>query len=279
MRKHIFHLAALLLLFVSITSCGGSSETSVTTSADFEMQTISVDTVCKLFKGNDSPQCDVHYKLHIADGDDASYVNKIIVRNLFPVASDSTNIELAASEEMRAIVDDYNAILKGVTRKSISEGKFPASMAQYRRNVTTVSKKVKDDILVYTATVQEKAYGEIDSLVNQFTFNISLSERCQITLDDIFVPGYKDRLAQKIVDKLSAQYKVSGMEGLQRKGIFIEGIPYASDNIIIADNGLTFVYNPFEIAGRTYGMINVTVTAEEVKDIMDKKWQTFFELK
>lgn len=279
MRNYISYFAVLLLLSLFITSCGGGNETPDSVSADFEMKTVSVDTVCKLFKGSDSPGCDVHYKICYADGQDAAFLNTILTRKMFPGASDSTDIEKAATEEMHGIVEDYKATLKGVTRKNISNGLFPVDMARYRRSIVTTSKIVKKNILVYTATVQEKAYGETDSLVNQFTFNISLSDRCMITPDDIFVPGYKDRLAQKIVAKLSAQYKVSGIEGLQRKGIFAEGIPYASDNIIITDDALTFVYNPYEIAGRSYGMISITVTAEEVKDIMEKQWITFFESK
>lgn len=277
MRNLISTLTSLLLLLV-ITSCGGSNNDTAASSAEFEMNTFSADTTCMLFEGRKGPSCDVSYKIKYATGKDASFINDIIARSIFP-ESDSLDIEEASHREMLKITDNYKTTLKGVTRKSINEGIFPEAMARYNRSLNTHYSIVKGSILVYTASVQEKTYGATDSLVNRFTFNISLKDRNLITHDDIFVQGHKDRLTKKIVEKLSAQYNASGIGSLSKKGIFSDGIPYASDNIIISDDAITFVYNPFEIAGRHHGIIEVMIPADEVKDIMKKEWIAFFETK
>lgn len=243
------------------------------------MHTLSVDTICTLFGGKTGPRCEINYSLKYAEGNDADSLNRVITRCVFPENVDSSDIERAAHSEIKNIVDDYKVTLKGVTKKSIADGSFPAVYAEYKRVLNTNCKIVNKQLLVYTVSYTERAYGESDSLENLFTFNIGLKNISVAKTDDIFVPGYKDRLIGKIVNKMAKNYRVNDLSALQRKGIFSDGIPYATDNFIISEDNITFVYNPFEIAGRSYGIIKVTLEAEEIKDIMKKEWYAFFGIK
>ncbi len=272
-------MSAVALTALLMSSCGENKGESTELADDLELNTITADTVCTLFGGKGGPACTISYKLKYAEGTNADDFNRIITGRLFPQSSDSLDVEKSVHNELLQIIDDYKKTLTGVTKKSIADGSFPVSFATYRRFVNAECSKVKNEILSYKAFYEEKAYGEKDSLVSINSFNVSLTDRKLITKSDIFVPGSSERLGMKIAGKLFAEYGVKDLAGLQRKGIFVDGIPYATDNIEISDKDITFIYNPFEIAGRKYGIINVVVPADELKDIMKKEWIAFFEKK
>lgn len=278
-RQVLLSLTFVLSLFVT-AGCGGGKGDADAANTDFEIRTVSEDTVCMLFGGKTGPKCDISYSLKYADGNDAAFVNRIITHRIFQESgADTADLPAAVTADICRRVDGYKKSLRSVTKKSIAEGKFPAESASYKLDVDADCDMLDEKILVYTVSYQEQAYGDINPVENEFSFNISCVEKAEITTDDIFVPGYKDRLVNKIVDNMAAEYKVSGLEALRRRGIFNDGLPYTPDNFIIGKDDITFVYNPFEVAGRKYGIIRVVLKAEDIKDIMKKDWYAFFGIK
>lgn len=278
-RKVFLSLTFVLSVLV-VAGCGDNKDNGNVEKLDFEINTLTKDTVCTLFGGKTGPKCQLNYSLKYASGNDADFINKIITNNLFPdVSTDTTDLEGAAEHAVLKAVYDYKANLKGVTKKSIKDGTVPVGSADFKRTVDTESKTLKDQVLVYTVKYFEQAYGMTNSVENEFTFNISLADKSVVKLENVFVPGYKDRLVGKIVGKMAEEYKTSGVEGLQSKGIFSDGMPYAPDNFIVGKDDITFVYNPFEVAGRKYGTIRICLSFDELKDIMKKEWYAFFESK
>lgn len=276
-RKVVFLFTSVLFL-AGIMGCGSKSENTDVKTVGFEIKKLSADTVFTLFGGKNGPKCEVEYALNYAEGDDAGYVNSFIIKKIFPQA-DTTSLETAVHNEMLEIVDDYKATLKGVTKKNISDGSIDPASAEYKRSVKSSYEIINNEILVYNLSFSELAYGESTGVENEFTFNFSINDKKEVTLDDIFVQGYKARLVKKIIDAMAENYKVGGIEGLRSKGIFTDGMPYAPDNFVIAKDEITFVYNPFEIAGRRFGIIKVSIPAEKLKDIMKKERYAFFDIK
>ena len=272
-------LTFVLSLFLTV-GCGGGRDNEDVKNTDFEINTVTEDTVSMLFGGKTGPKCEVSYSLKYAEGADAGYVNNIIINKIFPDAgADTIDVQAAAAADVSRRVAEYKQSLKSVTKKSISDGSFPAQSANYKLAVDADCNMLNDMILVYKVSYVEQAYGDLNPVENEFSFNISCNEKAEITTDDIFVPGYKERLVKKIVDNLASTYKVSGLEALRARGVFNDGMPYAPDNFIIGKDDITFVYNPFEIAGRKYGIIRVVLGAEDIKDIMKKSWYAFFGIK
>ena len=276
-RKILFLFTSVLFL-VGIVGCGGKADSTDEETINFEINKLSADTVYSLFGGKNGPKCEVEYSLNFAEGNDVEYINNFITKKIFP-QSDSSDLETAVHNEMLEIVEDYKATLKGVTKKSISDGSFAAASAEYKRSVSTSYEILKNEILVYNLSFSEKAYGESTGVENEFTFNISIKDKREVTLDDIFVHGYKARLVDKIIGVMAENYKVKGIDGLRQKGLFTDGMPYAPDNFVIAKDEIIFIYNPFEIAGRRYGIIKVNIPAEQLKDIMKKERYAFFDIK
>ena len=278
-RKVLLYVTFVLSVFCT-AACGGGADDADVKNTDFEINTVTADTVSMLFGGKTGPRCEVSYTLKYASGEDAAYINRIIINNVFPEAgADTSDIAAAAGADIVSRVAGYKEALKGVTRKSIAEGNFPEESASYKLLVSSDCDMLKERILVYDVSYVEQAYGDTEPVENKFSFNISCNDKAEITADDIFVPGYKDRLVTKIIASMSKTYSASGLESLRSKGIFRDGLPYAPENFVITAEGITFIYNPFEVAGRKYGIIKVELSAEELKDIMKKDWYPFFGIK
>ena len=71
--------------------------------------------------------------------------------------------------------------------------------------------------------------------------------------------GLKDYLGQEITPNFNV--KVSDM-------LFVKRIPLPADHLVMRQNGLSFLYQPYEIAAYVYGMPSFTLSYDKVKPFM-----------
>ena len=96
-----------------------------------------------------------------------------------------------------------------------------------------------------------------------------------VTLDDILKPGYKEALTALLTTKLLEEYNAKTIKEAQEIGLFINetGVPIPS-NYTFDNNGIVFIYNTYEIAPYVFGAIHLTLTYDELKDLL-KKWKAY----
>ena len=90
-----------------------------------------------------------------------------------------------------------------------------------------------------------------------------------VTLDDILKPGYKEALTALLTTKLLEEYNAKTIKEAQEIGLFINetGVPIPS-NYTFDNNGIVFIYNTYEIAPYVFGAIHLTLTYDELKDLL-----------
>lgn len=88
-----------------------------------------------------------------------------------------------------------------------------------------------------------------------------------ITAADVFTEGYEQPLADLIVGKLCKQQGVKTLKALQEKGFFVDIEPYASDNFILGDGEITFIYVDSEIAPHEAGEQRITLNDDELESL------------
>lgn len=91
----------------------------------------------------------------------------------------------------------------------------------------------------------------------------------RVTLDDILKPGYKEALTTLLTAKLFEKYNAKTIKEAQEIGLFINetGVPIPS-NYTFGNNGIVFIYNTYEIAPYVFGAIHLTLTYDELKDLL-----------
>ena len=91
----------------------------------------------------------------------------------------------------------------------------------------------------------------------------------EITLNDIFKEGYEEPLTAMLTSQLMKETQASTIEELRDKGfLFFDTEMFVSNNFIPEDEGITFLYNRYEIAPYAYGEISLTLDYTTLKDIM-----------
>lgn len=70
-----------------------------------------------------------------------------------------------------------------------------------------------------------------------------------MNLGEVCGKEYKEELTKKIIGQLAEQEGLDDDDfiGLQRKGYFIGIDPYPTENFILTDDSLVFIYTPGEI--------------------------------
>ena len=69
-----------------------------------------------------------------------------------------------------------------------------------------------------------------------------------LTLSDLFVPGYRTALDEKLLEALLKQTEAKDLDDLHNKGYLYSMDMFVPENYIVGDDEVTFVYNPYEIA-------------------------------
>jgi hypothetical protein len=126
----------------------------------------------------------------------------------------------------------------------------------------------------YTAT-QEVYEGGAHPNSYKSTIIFNPIDGNTVTLDDILKPGYKEALTALLTTKLLEKYNAKTIKEAQEIGLFINetGVPIPS-NYTFGNNGIVFIYNTYEIAPYVFGAIHLTLTYDELKDLL-KKWKAY----
>ena len=91
----------------------------------------------------------------------------------------------------------------------------------------------------------------------------------EIAFYDIFKEGCEDILTAMLIEELMNYAQVSDMDELHEKGfLFIDTEMFISQNFILGKEGITFLYNRYEIAPYAMGDIKLTINYTTLKEIM-----------
>lgn len=114
-------------------------------------------------------------------------------------------------------------------------------------------------VAVQAQTSDGLLFEQIDMTEN---YRVDIPE--QDRFDDII--GDESGVKNLILKKLMQRYGCESLEMLGER-LFLENFE-ASNNIRMDEDGLTFVYNPYEIGPYSEGVIEVTVKADEMLPLL-----------
>ena len=86
----------------------------------------------------------------------------------------------------------------------------------------------------------------------------------QLTLADVFVPGYEQPLNELLQEALIEKVSAKDVDDLRSKGYLYSMEMFAPENFVLGEDEVTFVYNPYEIAPYAMGMVELTIDNDEL---------------
>lgn len=133
---------------------------------------------------------------------------------------------------------------------------------------------LNDEHIFSYGILRDVDFGGNHPTRTRFFFNYNLKNGEQITEDDIFVPGYEEELTALLraeVQRLSKENKdMPTIDSYENTSYTIEAIR-PNGNFYINDEGICFVFNPYEIAPLSYAYeIEVMLSYQQLKTLMQE---------
>ena len=176
--------------------------------------------------------------------------------SLSPRAAVDTYIRDMSSEY--TIQDQYS---QEMSEEDLYELKSDLRLSTKVDYIDSLVISVRKDLAEYYAGAVHGNYGT-------GFYNIDHRTKTLLRESDYFVEDYAAQLTKILQRRLLIGYKVKTLEELEEK----EGISAAditpNDNCSIGPKGLTYIYNPYEIAPYALGQITIFVPYEDLQPIL-----------
>ena len=230
------------------------------------LDTLRADTIAALSDSAAQPHCEVHLQLltfadkKYAPLNDSLLHSDILSPQYLSLGSKVFTPKEAVDSFIQRYIEDYRSFFSGIY---IDEPTVEAATIGYK--VTSQVEVGSDNVLNYLAN----ATVDQGTISTNYTIclNLDLTRQRILHLDDIFVHGAEKGLADAIAEQLMEQTSTKSVDALQQAGFFVNSTPYPTENFILKDNGITFVYVTSEIADRSKGEIQVEVKNSAIKPL------------
>lgn len=271
MKSFFVAIFSMLLLICSLASCNHAVQTVEVVSFD----TLSVDTVCTLFKNYDKPACHINIKLVYPDQNTSADFQKSFrhfVANLskeggFDEESNDTFLSMARNY-VHSYIINYLGQGKDAIDSYGNDMEAAATWMSYEELVDGSVTYQEDDIICYRLNVSSYtggAHGFTD--VELGVFSVSRLEGLELA--DVFNYNNLQTVNQLIRETLVKNYDCESLDDLAQNGLFFspEEIE-ATENFQVDENGITWIYDPYEIAPYSTGEVSVCLPWSVVIDLI-----------
>ncbi|MBR6041405.1 MAG: RsiV family protein [Paludibacteraceae bacterium] len=258
------------IVFIALLgmACSGSKDDG-TNSVKFD--TFKKDTVYNLSSSADSPSLKVHVVAELpvsCQNRDVlvqmqKLVSNTVIGNDTAASTPTSTLELYVQK----CVNDYKSLEKEYTllKDTMTEGNIVPNSFNWKINLNGAVTFVDKGILCYQAETQSYTDGDhLSSFIR--SYNIIVKEGRVIGLNDIFSDGYEDVITSSIINKLKEQCKCDNLSSF---GFFDEDEICPSQNFSIDNDGITFIYNPGDIALNSLGIIKVQLSYQELAVVLN----------
>lgn len=271
MKSFFVAILSILMLLCSVTSC----KHIVAQPDSITFDTLSVDTICPLFKNYSKPACHVAVKLAYPDETTPSELLASF-RNFVASLPDDGGFDYEADDDFYSMTRTYvhNYILNYLQQgpnaiDSYGEDMEAASTWMNYEEVIDGQVTFNDKgIICYQLRVSSYSGGAHGS--DETSYGIfELKSRSRVLLEDVFsvdvVPQVNDLLRQT----LAQNYDCASPEELAEKNLFFSPSEIEiSSNFAVSTEGMTWQFAPYEIAPFSVGEVTVTLPWAQVRDLM-----------
>ena len=260
--KICLFVASGAVWLMSLASCGRGVVPSLNT------KTLQVSKVVPLDDAVGAPSCKIEMSVdYAADSDSiAAKINFAIGKMLFDI--EGLPMEQAADSFVSKYTEDYVSFLKPFYHEDNGDmTKQQWYDYCYRLDADIVQ---ADDGVVSSVAKREFFEGGAHSIEQKVVANFEQSTGDMIRLADVFVPGYEVRLVGILQEQLMQVVGASDIQSLRDKGYLYSSDMFVSNNFLLGKDGVTFIYNPYEIAPYEVGITELTLDYDDIEDILKR---------
>ena len=232
---------------------------------DFE--TVSAEKTVSITSEQGAPQCKVQLTIASAvesQGERAKVVNKAVAMRLLDM--ESASLRTAADSFVNAYTESYKRNFAPLYREDSGDPE-KRKWYEYHYNVTSETSSGRRGVTVYRATV-DYYEGGAHGVNQRIVMNFDNETGQLLTLADVFVTGYEQPLSELLTEKLLEKTDTKDLEELRQKGFLYSMDMFPTENFELDKDGITFIYNAYEIAPYEQGIIELNIDYGDCKEIL-----------
>lgn len=240
------------------------------------MENIQKDTVFHIQNKDKNPALkiyiDVEMPTSYSDQTLLTLFQEVISKNLIGIDTISLNPSKAIKLYIDKWDNDYKSLEKDFSKASVND-----TLEEYTTNINSFNwevglkgqtKYLGNNIISYLIENRTLLDGSSICTIYNKGVNISMINGKEIELNDIMIDDYEEMLLPCIIDKIKSINKLSSSDNLESIGYFGVDEICVSHNILIEEDGITFIYNQGEIAAKVIGNIKVKMSYDELAFVM-----------
>lgn len=243
---------------ISFTSCRGND--SGLHELDLPSDSIVVDTLFAL-KPTGTPCASLKLSIQFINDDKYASVNQALMKTGILSVEQTDSIPYTPANMKKSIdawVSSYAKDYVNAGKQILAQEPEAGQQLNWKYHVRTELKGGKNDNIVFLAQIENYEGGE-NSTSYTIARNIERKTGKILGIRDVFNSEELKQLQEDIVEELANKEDCGSISNLQDKGFFVGIEPYATNNFILTDKGITFIYIPGEIAPAEKGEIRVLV--------------------
>jgi len=160
-----------------------------------------------------------------------------------------------------------------IEQTEMYEGEFLKEMLASFENYYKIDGKFipsPEGTIAYEA--EEQIYTGGAHPVN-FTYYINFDKETglRINLDDVFKDESRQQLNDLLLKMLMQQQKAKSIEDLNELGYLVEDDMSASENFLLKDDSIVFMYNVYDIAPYSMGPTRIAINYTEISEMMTRR--------
>lgn len=189
-----------------------------------------------------------------------------------PVAFVSSIKESLASEYLNDVQKNYETDVKN----GMKADEIP-NWYNYEYDINSELTEGKDSIWNYKVTTFQNTGGAHPNTWGRWV-NVDATNGKILDKKNLFVKGTEEKICGLILPQLLAEANkrletdtLTCVEGLNQVGILLDTDLYIPDNFLLGKDGVTFLYNRYDIAPYYLGQFELTVPYSEIETYLIKK--------
>lgn len=250
------------------------------------VDSIPVDTVVQLDASNpESPKCQIKINftyLKSAEANDSltDVINKVLEEAFSSAHAGAASPETFVSSIKESLASDYLRDVQTPYQTDVKNGMKPDEIPNwynYEYEITSTLTEGKDSIWNYAVTTYENTGGAHPNKWGHWV-NVDATSGKSLSKKDVFAKGSEDKICELILPQLLAEANkkletdtLTCVEGLKEMGMLLETGLYIPDNFLLGKDGVTFLYNRYDIAPGYMGGFELTVPYQEISTYLIKK--------
>lgn len=250
------------------------------------VDSIPMDTIVYLDAANtESPNCQIkiNFKyLKSADKNDSltQVINQVLEDAFSSAHAGVISPQAFVSSIKESLAGDYLKDVLGSYQTDVKNGMKPDEIPNwynYEYEINSELKEGKDSIWNYAVTTFQYTGGAHPNTWARWV-NIDAANGKSLEKSEVFAEGAEEDICKLILGKLLAEANkkletdtLTCVEGLQSVGILLDTDLYVPDNFLLEKEGVTFLYNTYDIAPYYMGRFQLTVPYEEINTYLLKK--------